>query len=137
MIKAEWWVGGNDEYLNIGGPFATRDEAIAEGEHDRPGEPFYICRAGLHCWSPPDADTVIDNWVEAHDELWFDDGFPGFTGPDVADREKAAEADLQEVLNAWFERHKALLPDATAFAWHTGGEWLNQPAPVEQEQTDA
>lgn len=125
MTKFEWWVGGNDEFLNIAGPLASREEAIAAGEHDRPGEPFYICRAGLHEWRAPDAASVMDQWVEGHDELWFEDGFGGFDGPNASEREKAAEADLQEVLNAWFVRHKAMLPTATAFAWHTDGEWFN------------
>lgn len=131
-----WYAGGSEEYMNIGGPFATREEAIAEGRHDRGGDPFYICFAGLMPWSAPDATSVIDRWTEDHDELWWEDGFPGFDGPDAEGREAAAEADLQRVLNEWFQRHKDMLPTPTAFAVHHSGEWIDTPTPTTPENND-
>lgn len=128
--ESVWWVGANDEFLNIGGPFDTREEAIAAGENDRPGEPFYICRAILKLWQAPNAASVIDNWIEDCDDLWFDDGFPGFSGP--KDHEKAAEYDLQTVLNEWFSRHAAMLPEPNAFESSCDGEWFNLPQPSEE-----
>lgn len=124
----DWWIGMGDEYMNIGGPVATREKAIEIGRDYMAGDPFYITRAQLHAWSAPDAATVMDDWVNGTDEFWYEDGFPGFEGPNQREREKAAEADLQEVLNAWFERHKDMCPRPTAFAWCAGGEWIDRPA---------
>lgn len=125
-----WWVGSSDEYLNIGGPFSTREEAIAEGRQDCGDDPFYICFAGLHHWAAPNAETVIEDWVDRSDDLWFDDGFPGFSGPDAKEKERAATNDLQTVLNDWFHRHHEMLPTPTAFAFHRDGEWFNLPEKV-------
>lgn len=125
-----WDAGHNEDYMNIGGPFKTREEAIAEGRHDRQGEPFYICNAALHGWTAPDADCVMDHWVDDHDELWWEDGFCGFDGGNEA--EAIARDDLQTVLNAWFQRHRAILPTPTAFCIHSDGEWIDRPAPVEE-----
>ena len=127
-----WYAGSNEDYMNIGGPFDTREEAIAEGRHDKQCEPFYICNAALYGWSAPDAESVIDGWVNDHDELWWEDGFSGFDA--TKDAEIAAQNDLQTVLNEWFERHRSILPTPTAFCIHTGGEWIDQPQPVEEPQ---
>lgn len=129
---AAWYAGTDEEYMNIGGPYKTREEAIAEGRHDRCGDPFYICNAALYGWSAPDADDVIDSWVDNHDELWWDDGFSGFDGH--KDLEAVARNDLQTVLNEWFERHRVILPTPTAFCNHTSGEWIDQPQSIEEPQ---
>ncbi len=118
-----WWAGTSEEYLNIGGPFANRDEAIAEGRHAQGSGPFYICEAALYGWRAPEADTVMDAWIEDHDELWWEDGFSGFDG--ARDAEVKAHDDLQTVLNEWFDRHRAMLPTATAFSYHSNGEWID------------
>ena len=128
-----WYVGANEEYMSIGGPFADRDEAIAAGRHDQGGEPFYICQAALYPWRAPDASEVMDQWIENHEDLWWDDGFGGFDG--AKDSEVAAEQDLQTLLNEWFQRHKVILPTPTAFCVHTGGEWIDRPA-VETPDAD-
>lgn len=124
QYPAGWYVGSNDEYLNIGGPFHTREEAIEAGRADKCGDPFYICNAALHSWAAPDADTVMDSWIESHDELWWEDGFDGFCG--ARDSEVVAVDDLQTVLNDWFERHKAMLPTPTAFCATSDGEWIDR-----------
>lgn len=129
-----WYAGSNSEYLNIAGPLLTRDEAIAAGRADRCGDPFYICEAMLHTWSAPSADSVMDSWIEGHDELWFDASFDGFDGP--ADADVCAEEDLQTVLNEWFERHKAMLPSSNAFSSVWNGEWIDKPDPVETTTPD-
>ena len=128
----DWWAGTSEEYMNIGGPFATREDAIKEGRHDQGGDPFCIVRAGLHEWQAPDADAVIDQWIDSCDELWYEDGFPGFVGPNKKERVKAATDDLQAVLSDWFQRHRDLLPTPTAFAYSTTPEWVDQPT-VEEE----
>lgn len=120
-----WYVGANEEYMNIGGPFDTREEAIAAGRYEQCGDPFYICNAALYSWVAPSADEVMDSWIERHDELWWEDGFSGFDG--APDAEVCAEEDLQNVLNAWFERHRGMLPTPTAFCVHNDGEWVDLP----------
>ena len=117
-----WYAGYNEEYMNIGGPFVTREEAIAAGRHDCADDRFYICRASLYGWSAPCADEVMDQWIEGHDELWWEDGFSGFDGP--KDAEVKARDDLQTILNDWFERHQSILPTATAFCAESDGEWI-------------
>lgn len=119
-----WYAGTTEEHMNIGGPFASREEAIAAGRHDQGGDPFYICEAALYGWRAPEADTVMDAWIEDHDELWWEDGFDGFAGK--PDAEVRAHDDLQTVLNEWFDRHREMLPTATAFACHGKGEWIDQ-----------
>lgn len=108
-----WWAGSSEEYMNIGGPFPTRDEAVRTGREWQGGDPFWIIEARLSEWFPPDASNVIDIIVDNSDELFYDDGFPGFDGGKEA--EKAAEEDLQRVLNEWFQRHQGIFPAPTAF----------------------
>jgi hypothetical protein len=121
--EAPWWAGTTSEYMNIGGPFATREEAIKAGRDEQCGEPFCVIQARLHKWGAPDASAVIDQWVEQSDEYFFEDGFDGFVGGSHA--EKAAEEDLQAVLNAWFERHKYICPAPNALAWSGNEEIID------------
>lgn len=130
-----WWTGTTEDFLNIAGPLDTREDAIEAGRESVPGERFYICRAEVHEWHVPDASIVIEGWIEEHYELWYDDDFPGFEGPNQLEREKAAQDDLQTVLNDWFERHKSMLPTATAFAWHADGEWIEPATPTKDQQS--
>lgn len=133
-----WYAGQTEEYMNIGGPFETREDAIEAGRHEMCGDPFYICEAALYGWRAPDADSVMDVWIEDHDELWWEDGFNGFDGK--ADAEVCAQEDLQTVLNEWFQRHRPMLPTATAFCAEMNGEWIDRPveaAPVQEEQAHA
>jgi hypothetical protein len=127
-----WYAGTSEEYMNIGGPFDTREEAIEAGRHNQGGDAFYICRAALYSWRAPEADSIMDAWIEDHDELWWEDGFSGFDG--APDAEVRAHDDLQTVLNEWFERHRPILPTATAFCAEADGEWIDPPieaAPAE------
>lgn len=134
-MPSEWWAGKDEDYMNIGGPFDTREQAIEAGRHEQNGDPFYICNAALYGWRAPEADSIMDAWVEDHDELWWEDGFCGFDGsPDV---EVKAHDDLQTVLNDWFERHRAMLPNPTAFAAHGDGEWIDRPTEPQPENADA
>lgn len=123
-----WWAGTSDEYMNIGGPYDTREEAIAEGRAHQEGERFYILRAALMSWAAPDASHVLDNFVDDNIDAFFEGDFPGFDGGKEA--EKAAEADLQKVLNEWMDRHKAMLPPTTAFDGISDGEWIDLPEPA-------
>jgi len=127
-VKAEpvgWWVGETEEYMNIGGPYPTREEAIASGRNAQCGCEFYICYASVEDWCAPSADVVMEWWIDEQDDLWFEDGFPGFLGP--AERVRAFEDDLQRVLNDWFVRHADMLPASTVFAFSRDGEWIDRP----------
>jgi hypothetical protein len=125
METGDWWVGTSDEFMNIGGPLLSREAAIEEGRGHQGGDPFWICRATLHTWAPPSAESVMDLMADQSDEYWFDDGFPGFDGG--KDAEKAAEADLQQVLNEWFARHLGIFPAPTAFAASSATEQIDAP----------
>lgn len=130
---AGWWVGRDDEYLNIGGPFKTRNEAITCGRAEQGGDPFYICFSAVMGWTAPDAASVIEQWVENTDEIFYEDGFDGFTGANGKtdlQLEREAENDLQVILNEWMDRHKAMLPSGTTFYTPTHGEWIDKPEPL-------
>lgn len=120
-----WWAGCDEEFMNIGGPFATRDEAIAAGRAYLNGDPFWICHAVLHCWYAPDASCVFDELCNQSDEYFYEDGFPGFDGGKEAER--AAGNDLQVVLNEWIGRHTGILPKPTAFANCSDHEQIDAP----------
>lgn len=128
-----WWAGTNEEFMNIGGPFPTREEAIEEGRHQQGGDPFWIVEAALADWFAPCASQVIDLIAESADELFFEDGFDGeFNGG--KDTLQTAEDDLQNVLNEWFMRHLHIFPTPTAFGCSSPSEQID--APVEEEIED-
>ncbi len=133
-----WWAGTNEEFMNIGGPFPTREDAIAEGRHSQGGDPFWIVEASIADWTAPTASSVLDMIAENADELFYEDGFDGeFNGG--KDAMQVAENDLQTVLNEWFLRHLHIFPTPTAFGCSGPPEQID--APVEEEeledQTDA
>jgi hypothetical protein len=123
--KWGWWAGTSEEFMNLGGPFATREEAIAEGRHQQCGDPFWIVEARLAEWSPPDAEDVMNRLAESGDDyqMFYEDGFPGFDCS--AEVEKQAEADLQGVLTDWFARWRHILPSPTAFSGTSGLEQVD------------
>lgn len=128
-----WWAGTSDEFMNLGGPFATREEAITEGRNQQCGDPFWIVEARLASWSPPDAAKVMDWLAEQGDdnELFYDDGFPGLQCSQEIERE--AEADLQSVLADWLNRWLHILPTPTAFNGTCGLEQIDARALAAQE----
>lgn len=126
-----WWAGTNPEFMNIGGPFPSREQAISEGRSYQNGEPFYIIEAAIQGWSAPCAEDVIERWCENADEYFYEDCFDGFVGGKEAELE--AENDLQRVLNEWFLRHKDICPTPTVFATRGAAEAIDLPAPVEAE----
>lgn len=114
MTDWGWWAGSTEEYMNIGGPFATREEAIKAGQEDMLGDPFWIVEACLHKWQAPDAWSVMDMMADNTDEFFYEDGFPGWDAhKDVV---KAAEDDLQSIMNEWLKRWQMILPTPTAFS---------------------
>lgn len=133
-----WWAGTSEEFMNIGGPFTTRDEAIAEGRHCNDGDPFWIVEASLANWRAPSASSVLDMIIENADELFYEDGFDGeFDGG--KDALEAAENDLQTVLNEWFLRHLRIFPTPTAFGCSGPSEQIDAPVEAEEveDQTNA
>lgn len=135
--EAGWWVGADDEYLNIAGPLPTREIAIAEGKAHQGDDPFYICYTAVSGWTAPCADTVMENWCEDADELFYEDGFSGFVGANGKSDQllaREAENDLQTILNAWMERHKAMLPGGTTFSGTQHGEWIGRTVDDPSEQ---
>lgn len=109
-----WWAGATEEYMNIGGPFDSKEKAIEAGKDDRPGESFYICRAKVGVWTAPYAEGILENWLEDHYDLGYDDTEVGFTVSN--EKQTDIQNDLQNVLNEWFRRHQDSLTPATAFA---------------------
>lgn len=120
-----WWAGTSEEYMNLGGPFASREEAISEGRFQQAGEAFWIVQARPAEWSPPDAEDVMNRIAESGDdyEMFYEDGFPGFDCSDEV--EKEAQADLQAALDGWFGRWQHIFPTPTSFSGTSGLERID------------
>ena len=126
----KWWAGSGDEFFSAG-PCETRDEAIKEGCDNWGEGPFYIMQAEIASFSAPRADAVLDLIADSTDDLFFEDGFPGFDG--TVEEMKAAEDDLQAVLDAWLLRHPGIFPPATSFALHGAAERIEASATQETQ----
>jgi len=107
------WAGSTEEFMNIGGPFDSKDEAIEAGKADRPGESFYICRAKVGAWTAPNAEAILEDWFENNHDLAYDGDEMGFTGS--PQKQLDIQNDLQTSLNEWFLQIKDSLTTPTAF----------------------
>lgn len=104
--KWEWWSGTNDEFYT-NGPFATREEAIRELD----GYGGHIIEA-VKRTVKFSADQLID--AQYYED---DDYFSGEHGePDRKGDWKAADAELQAMLDAWAEKwqHTFIAPEMFA-----------------------
>jgi hypothetical protein len=113
-----WWAGRDEEWLTIG-PCNTRDDAIAEGLSDiGEGEGDFVILEGIMHDIRLDASSIIDN---AYDH-WADDSDLFSTEHDAPEPkgskedQKAAEDDLQSLLDAWVAKWRHTLPTPNMFA---------------------
>lgn len=107
-----WYFGYNESTMKAG-PFDSEEKVTRAGYNDHPEGGFFIVEAVLTPWHAPDADSVIEQWIDSHEELWHEDQeFPGF---DDDDQTNNMRRDLQSLLNCWLEKHKSNLPTPTSF----------------------
>jgi len=117
----EWWAGDNEEFYQSG-PHGSRGAAILAGRADfGPDRQLFVIEAASGRWSPPDADTIINEMMENADDLFVEET-PDLEGP--ADDLDEAKAELQLALNHWFRRHSTIFPTPTSFAATRNAEIL-------------
>jgi hypothetical protein len=112
----KWYAGYGIEPENFSvGPEDTRDAIIAAARIEFCGETFTIIEAWRGVFSPPSADDLMGEMTErwGDDDMGRED-YPEFSGP--LEAIKAAERDLDDLLRAWFERHRAIMPTPWCFA---------------------
>lgn len=116
--RAGWWASENAEFYTVG-PCDTREQAIAEGAEDFEGGSFYIVEAGVHVLRFR-ADLLIEDQYFEKDGLFADEG-------GRADRRgdsKAADEELQQLLDGWLAKHAATFVRPNAFAWSRNEEFI-------------
>jgi hypothetical protein len=123
----EWWASRDSDYYTSG-PHETRDDAIFAGREDFEGEGFYVLEAA----TMPirfSASRLIDDQYFESDDLFHADGGE----PDRRGNSAAADAELQEMLDAWLTRHRDTFADPSQFAWSRNEEFIPAGAVGEQE----
>lgn len=106
----------------------TRDEAFEDAQAEGgfgPGDVFTIVEARKAVLPPPDAESVIEQWIEQLDD--HDEGFFGEDSGDWDKFPKEAQADLQVVLQAWTDRWRAHLPTVWCFGEQRNEETILLP----------
>lgn len=121
-----WFYSLDEEHYE--GDFATREEAIAEGQAAYPGETIYVGK-GVAPEAPEefwDAEDWLDN-VQDQDEYLIDcaDGW------DTSTKEQRAELEalVRPILGAWLDRH-GLRP---TFVIIPKAERIESPEPNEED----
>jgi hypothetical protein len=113
-----WWSGRNPEFYTSG-PHDTREEAILAGREEFEGQGFYIVEAAM-IEIRLSASRLLDDQYFDSDELFHEDG----REPDRCGNHKAADAELQDILNAWLLRHRDTFVAPSKFAWTRGAEFI-------------
>jgi hypothetical protein len=111
----KWYVGNGAQPENYSeGPFDTREIAIEVGREEFTEFGFTILEAFKGAFSPPSAadlmEEMLDRWSD--DDMGREDCAEFEGGKDAI---KAAEADLDALLNGWFQRHAAIMPKPWCF----------------------
>jgi hypothetical protein len=134
-----YWAAGEQPENYTGGPEVSREAAMRAALREfEPGDVFTLISAtkGTFWNAIPGAAEIMDLAAEkaSDDGMFGDDGFDGYVGGRAA--EKAAEDDLDEVLKAWFERHRAIFPTPWTFDDTRGEELVTRPPYTEVEQAE-
>jgi hypothetical protein len=116
--KGSWWASRDGEFYTAG-PYANREQAIVAGRQDFEGAGFYIVEAGSVGVSF-DASRLIEDQYFENGDLFHSDG----DGPDRRGNATAADAELQEMLDAWLVRHRDTFVAPTMFAWTRNKELI-------------
>lgn len=123
-----WYMGAGKDPESCHGPYATREDAIAEGRGYGHDNGFTVMEADKAVPSLPDADDLISEFLDNNEELADPDG--DCFGTDFkASREQEDEltAAVQLVFRDWLDKHK-LWPTVWAFGAMRNQEYF---APAE------
>jgi hypothetical protein len=122
-----WWASRDADFYTCG-PAPTREVIILEGRDDFDGEGFHIIEAGTQPLTFS-ASRLIDDQYFEQDELFSIEG----DGADRRGNSAAADAELQEMLDAWLVRHADTFVSPTIFAWSRNEELIPAGSVGEQE----
>jgi hypothetical protein len=110
-----WWAGRDEEWMQVG-PCATREDAIHEGL-DYFDDDFVVLEAkkaeiGLS------ATIMLDHAYEcwADDDCLFSSEFDPPEPRGSVEDQRAAEAELQALLDNWVDKWRHTLPTPNMFA---------------------
>lgn len=118
VATGTWWASRDGEFFTSG-PHGTREEAIFAGREDFEGKGFYVVEAASEAITFSAARLIDDQYFD-RDDLFHSDG----DGPDRRGNSQAADAELQEMLDAWLARHADTFVSPTMFAWSRGKELI-------------
>ena len=127
------WAGPDEEMYCYGGPFDTREEAIECGRGNDDGEGFFIVEA-LEMSVKFSAERLIeDQYFDQEDYFDCDYAEPCRVG--LKAQIEAADAELQAVLDAWLDKHRATFNPPNMFAGFRHREWI-EGWPADRAATD-
>jgi hypothetical protein len=134
-----YWAAGEQPETYTGGPEKSRDAAMSAALREfEAGEVFTLISATKGSfWSAiPSAAEILDLAAEkaSDDDMFGEDGFDDYVGGAAA--VKAAEADLNAVLKAWFDRHQAIFPTPWTFGETSNEELITRPPYTAEEQAE-
>ena len=114
----KWYSGSSEEYFR-NGPFDTRDEAVDALD----GEGGFVIEAEVYPIELS-ADRLLDHqYFEADDLFDYEHGEPDRKG-NFAE----ADAELQQLLNAWLDKWRDTFVQPNMFCRHSAAEYI-EPYP--------
>lgn len=122
-----WWAGYDGDTFTSG-PHDTREQAIFAGREEFDGSGFYVIEAATMPIKFSVSRLLDDQYFDC-DDYWSDEGGE----PDRCGNHAAADAELQELLDAWLVRHRDTFVDPGVFAWTRNRAFIAAGAVGEQE----
>jgi hypothetical protein len=116
--KWHWWAGRDEEWLTVG-PCNAREDAIAEAVCEfGEGEGDFVILEGVMHEISLSASSIIDDaynrWADDSDLFSSESDAPEPCGS--KEEQKAAESELQALLDAWVAKWRHTLPTPDMFA---------------------
>jgi hypothetical protein len=115
-LDFKWWASENEEWYSVG-PCATREEAIAEARSRYGADVrLYVVEGAPQALQPPTAEEVILAYLEGSAQDGFDAEHRECDREGGTDQVKAADEELQELLNGWHSRWRHTFSTPNLFA---------------------
>jgi hypothetical protein len=122
-----WWAGLGCEYFTAG-PFVSRADAVEVGAGEFDGDGFHILEAAQHQVRFSAERLIESQYFEDDDFFSGEHSDPDRIGG--ADVIKAADAELQALLDWWAARWRHTFVQPEMFAVQRNAEWI-EPTAVE------
>lgn len=113
-----WWASRDGDWYSVG-PEASREAVIRAGIVDFDGDAFHIVEAYLVPIQFSAAELIDVQYFENDDLFHMDGGEPDRRGDS-----KAADAELQALLDGWLAKHSKTFASPTVFAWSRNEELI-------------